>query len=59
MMVKQDLANTGDDLKFKMAAMPIYGKKTFKGLLLQNHGVDLADILHEAYGTLSYVKKLK
>ena len=26
MMVIQDLAKTGDDLKFKMAVMPIYGK---------------------------------
>ena len=27
MMVIQDLAKTGDDLTFKMAVMPIYGKK--------------------------------
>ena len=56
MMVIQDLAKTGDDLKFKMAVMPIYGKKTFRQLILQNYWADLADILHEAYGALPYIK---
>ena len=48
MMMIQDLGKTGDNLKFKIAVMPIYGKN----LLLQNHRADLADILHEAYGAL-------
>ena len=39
-----------------MAAMPIYGKKTFKQLLLQNHQADMADILHEAYEALPDIK---
>ena len=42
-----------------MAAMPIYSKKTFKRLLLQNHRADLADILQEAYGARPYIKQLK
>ena len=39
-----------NDLKFKMAAMAIYDKKTFKRLLLQNCWTHLADFLQEAYG---------
>ena len=46
----------GHDLKFKLAAMPIYGKKPFRSLLLQNHQADLADILQEAYGAPRYIK---
>ena len=52
MMVIQDLTKTGDDLKFKIAAMPI----PFRQFLVQNHW---ADILHEAYGALPYIKYLK
>ena len=45
MMVIQDLAKTGDDLEFKMAVIPTYGKKTLlRQLLLQNNWADLADI---------------
>ena len=32
----------------KMAAMPIYGKKTFKNLLLQNQWTDFNKTWHEA-----------
>ena len=39
-----------------MATLPIYGKKPFKTLFLQNHQADYADILHEAYGAPSYIK---
>ena len=55
MMVIQDLAKTGDDLKFKMVVMPIYGK-TFRQLLFQNHWTDLADTLHKAYEAFPYIK---
>ena len=33
----QNFEKKSHDSKFKMAAMPIYGKKTFKRLRLQNH----------------------
>ena len=59
MMVVQDLAKASDNLKFKMAAMPIYGKKTIRQLLLQNHWADLADILLEAFGGTSLYKIAK
>ena len=52
MMVIQELAETGDDLKFKMAVMPIYVKKNIQ----TTHSPDLADVLHEAYGALPYIK---
>ena len=32
----------------KMAAMPIYGKKTLKNLLLQNRWTDFNETWHEA-----------
>ena len=35
----------------KLAAMPIYGKKPFKILLLQNHWTDFNETWHEALGT--------
>ena len=37
----------------------VYMVKIFKRLLLQNHQADLADILHEAYGALPYIKSLR
>ena len=37
----------------KMAAMPIYGKKTFKNLLLQNHKSYDLETWHVALGTLA------
>ena len=40
-----------------MAAMPLYGKKTFKRLLLQNHLPDFADILQK-YVAPPYIKQL-
>ena len=45
----------------KMAAMPIYGKKTFKILLLQNHWTDFNQAWHEASGTrvLQSIYKLR
>ena len=55
-MVILNLDKKGYYTKFKMAVVPIYGKKTFKRLLLQKHLGDLADILHEAYGTPLYIK---
>ena len=54
MIVIQDLAKRGDDLKFKMAVMP-YSVKPFKRLLL-NYRVTLVDILHEACGAPPYIK---
>ena len=42
-----------------MAAMPIYGKKPSKLLLLKNQWADLADILPEAYEATLYIKWLK
>ena len=48
----QNLAKNHDPI-FKMAALPIYGKKL---LLLKNNWADLADILPEAYGASTYVK---
>ena len=54
MIVIQDLAKTSDDLTFKMPLCP-YMEKPFKRLL-QNHWADLTDIVHEAYGTLLYIK---
>ena len=33
MLVIQDLAKTSDDLKFKMAVLPIYGKNHSDGVL--------------------------
>ena len=44
------------DPKFKMAAMPKYGKNPSKNLLLQNHQADNADILQEAYGAPPHIK---
>ena len=35
----------------KMAAMPIYGKKNFKHLLLQNRGADFHETWYVASGT--------
>ena len=35
----------------KMAAMPIYGKKTFKNLLLWNRLTDFNETWHEAFMT--------
>ena len=35
----------------KVAAMPIYGKKNFKILLLWNHWTDFKETWHEASGT--------
>ena len=35
----------------KMAAMPIYGKKPFKNLLLQNRRADFHEIWYVASGT--------
>ena len=35
----------------KMAAMPIYGKKPFKNLLLLNQWTDFNETWHEASGT--------
>ena len=55
MMTIQDLAKTGDDLKFKMTVMPIYSKKN-RRLLLENNWAGSADILQEAYGALPYIK---
>ena len=49
----------GHDLKSHMAAMPIYGKKTFKRPLFQNHQTYLVDILQEAYKAPPYIKWLK
>ena len=42
------LSFKGHVRKFKMAVMPVYGKKKFKRLLLKNHWADLANILNEA-----------
>ena len=42
----------GHDSKFKMGAMPIYGKNHLNDLS-QNHQ---ADILQEAYGAPRYIK---
>ena len=54
-MVVQNLAKENYLLKFKMAAMPIYGKtlqtSSSPELLCQ-----LGDILHEAYGAPYYIK---
>ena len=46
----QNIDKKSRDRKFKMAAMPIYGKKTSNRLLFQNHQADMADILLKAYG---------
>ena len=35
----------------KMAAMPIYGKKPFKNLLLRNQGTDFKETWHEVWMT--------
>ena len=35
----------------KMAAMPIYGKKNFKILLLRNHWTDFNETWHKAFGS--------
>ena len=51
----QYLAKTGHDLKFKMAAMPIYGKNHSNDFFPQNHQADYADILQEAYGAPGYI----
>ena len=56
MMVIQDIAKISDDLKFKVAAMPIYGKNHSDDFFLQNHWADLSDISHEASGALHYIK---
>ena len=60
MIVIQDLAKTGHDLKFKMAVMPICVKtiQTTSSPEPLNRFTS-ADILHEAYGALSYIKLLK
>ena len=39
MMVIQDLAKTGDDLKFIMAAMPIYGKNHLDNFFSRTTGL--------------------
>ena len=39
MMVIQDLAKTDDDIKFKMAAMPIYGKNRSEGFFSLTTGL--------------------
>ena len=49
----------GHDLKFKMAAMPIYSKNHSNDFLPQNYQAYKADILQEAYGTPLYIKQLK
>ena len=46
----------GFDSKFKMAVMPIYGKKTFKQLVLQNHWIDSTAVLQEAFWTLPNIE---
>ena len=38
----------------KMAATPIYGKKPFKNLLLQNRGADFHETWYVALGTPAY-----
>ena len=52
MLVVQNLTKENHLSEFKMAAMPIYGKKRSN----QNYCVNKADILHEAYGTAYYIK---
>ena len=43
----------------KMAATPIYGKKPFKNLLLQNRQADFHETWYVASGTLAHHKLLK
>ena len=59
MLIVQNLAKENYLSKFKMAVMPIYNKKTFKRLLLQNYCANELDILHKAYGAPYYIKWLK
>ena len=56
MKVVQDLELKGHDPKFKMAAMPKYGKNKLNDYFSRIHLANLADILQGAYGAPIYIK---